>query len=84
MPAAWHHNGWWDWRVSEDPEIEIDPVFIELIKVYIGSIQIGSIAKFCLLRYGNIYKSKFIKVLNHKFIINRFKYCDQKLDIFYA
>ena len=29
MSAAWHREKWWDWCVSEDEKIEIDPMFIK-------------------------------------------------------
>ena len=43
----------------------------------VGTIQMGSIETFCLFRYRNHDKSKFIEIFNHNFI-NWFKYLDKK------
>ena len=29
MPVAWHPKRWWNWCVSEDEKMKIDPIFTE-------------------------------------------------------
>ena len=29
MPVAWHPKRWWNWCVSEDKKMKIDPIFTE-------------------------------------------------------
>ena len=29
MSAVWHPTRWWDWCVSEDEKMKIDPIFIK-------------------------------------------------------
>ena len=48
-------------------------VYLGVIKEWFGSIQIGGIGTFCLLRYCDILTSKFIKILNYNFMINCLK-----------
>ena len=49
----------------------------------VGRIKMGSIETFCLLRYWNIDKPKFIKILNHNFMLNWFKWFDKKIRHFF-
>ena len=57
----------------------------QTIKVCVGSMRHRGIETFCLLRYWNILNPKLIKILNYiqslsiLFMLNWFKYFDQKL-----
>ena len=46
MPVGWHPNRWWDWGMSENEKRETDPMFIRVIKQWVGSIQVGGIETF--------------------------------------
>ena len=55
-----------------------------VVKVCVRSIGHGGIETFCFLRYWNILSPTFIKILNYikslciVFMLNQFKYFDQK------
>ena len=61
-----------------------------VVKVCVGSIQYRDIGTFCFLRSWNIFNSKFLKILNYIkslcmiFMLNRFKYFDQKFRKFFV
>ena len=43
IPVAWYTNRWWYWCMSEDVMFidSIDPIFIEELSKFIGSMQLG-------------------------------------------
>ena len=62
MSVAWHRNRRWDWFVSENEKMEIDPMFIKSYKSA-SSIQIGGIELFYL---RDVFWPKVLKHFKHK------------------
>ena len=78
IPVAWHPYRWWDWWVSEDEKKEVDLMFIEELQKRASVEYNGEYWNILPREVLKHFKFKFIKILNHNFMINWFKYFDLK------